>query len=429
MNPDTGDEPEDWFARFEREAREAARQRDPEAAPVVPGHPPVPPPASSPSPQPPPPTYPPQPTGYPPQQPPGYPPPAAAPPPGYPAGPAVPPPPQYPPTTQYPPGPMPVAPSAPPPLVPPAPAVPPGAWDQPTQAMEVVEPPRPPAAAPTAPGPGQDLVRAPLQPPAGAEPASALDSLFGEDRFREYEPGPDWSESPFANRGRSKELVPVGGGDAGDPPPPRQLGTLQKALIGVGGGLLAILALLGLFVLGTRLPDLLGPAPAVATPTASPTPTPTALPIGPVDPGTYRWDELLGGECLDPYVDAWQSDYTVVDCADPHPAQLVYRNWFPNPDLAADPTLPPTVTPGSSDYPGAEVLATQIPALCSAAGVVDLPAAGAYSDAQIQGAYPATAQQWDKDPSYYCFVSRSSGEPLTGSVAIPRTPAEPEPAG
>lgn len=372
MNPDAGDEAEDWFARFEREAREAARRREAENGDV----PPTP-------------------------------------------GPAAPP-------------------AAPPPLTPPPPvAPPPTSWDQPTQAMGMIEP-EPTQAMPAAEEPGQDLVRMPLQPPSPAEPASALDVLFGEDRFREYEPGPDPNESPFAPRARSRDLVRVAGADGGEPPPPREFGTLQKALLGVGGGLLTILVLLGLFVLGTRLPDLLGPAPAVSTPSPSPTTTPTALPIGPVDPGTYRWDELLGGECLEPYVDAWQDEYVVVDCAAPHGGQLVYRAWFPNPDLdpaldpAADPTaapLDPTVRPGTHPYPGAEALAEQVGLLCAAAGVVDLAVAGQYADAQIQGSYPATAEQWDENPSYYCFVSRSSGEPLTGSVAIPREPTQPTPDG
>lgn len=345
MNPDDGTDAEDWFAKFEREAREAARKRD-EPAPAPGGDQP--------------------------------------------------------------------------------------GWDQPTQAMATQpdQPVPPPVVQPPAEQPTQALVPAAIRFP-GEEPESALDSLFGDNAFREYLDGlgPDPSNAPFAKRGTSKELVAVGGD--GPPPPPPQLGALQKALIGVGAGLLGIIVLIALFLLGMRLPDLLGPAPAVATPTPTPTPTITALPIGPVAAGaTYAWDELLGGECLDPYVDAWQQEYTVVDCVDPHPAQLVYRAWFPNPDAdPADPRIPQTVRPGSTDFPGVEDLQGQIAMLCSAAGVVDLAAAGAYADAQIQGSYPVTEEQWDTDPSYYCFVSRSSGEPLTGSVAVPRAPAQPAPPG
>jgi hypothetical protein len=262
-------------------------------------------------------------------------------------------------------------------------------------------------------------VPAPLRPPGSAEPGSGLDALFGDDRFQEYDSslGPDPSNSPFQNRGRSKELVHVPGGD-GTPPPPRGFGTPQKILAGVGGGLLAVIALIALFLLGTRLPDVLGPAPAVSTPTPTPTPTMTALPVGPVEPGTYDWDELLGGECLEPYdaaEGAWAEEYTVVDCAEPHGAQMVFRAWFP---AVADPT-DPEAEPQRPSFPGVEALQTQISLLCSAPGVVDLAAAGVYSDVQIQGSYPVTEEQWDADPSYYCFVSRSSGEPLTGSVAVP----------
>jgi hypothetical protein len=52
--------------------------------------------------------------------------------------------------------------------------------------------------------------------------------------------------------------------------------------------------------------------------------------------------------------------------------------------------------------------------------VLNLDAAGQYDDAQIQGSYPVTAKQWqDGQRSYYCFVSRSSGQPITGSLAGP----------
>ncbi|WP_395638051.1 hypothetical protein [Pseudolysinimonas sp.] len=360
MNPDTGEDAEDWFAKFEREAREAAqkREQDPDAAAPA---------ASSPPP----------------------------------VGPQI------------------ANPFDAPPAAPPAQTTYPSAWDVPTQAVPRQDP-EATQAMPTQPDePTQALVPAPLRPPGEPEPGSALDSLFGDSAFREYEStlGPDPSNAPFQNRGRSKELVHVPG--EGTPPPPRGFGRPQKILAGVGGGLLAIIAIIGLFLLGTRLPDLLGPAPAVATPTPTPTPTLTALPIGPVEPGTYDWDELLGGECLEPYdsvAGAWGEEYTVVDCAEPHAAQMVFRAWFP---AEVDP-LDPEAEPERPDFPGVEELAAQISLLCSAPGVVNLAAAGAYSDVQIQGSYPVTEEQWDADPSYYCFVSRSSGEPLTGSVAIPQ---------
>jgi hypothetical protein len=375
MNPDTGDEAEDWFAKFEREAREAAAARDDEPDAVVP--PVVSPPAQ--------PAPPPQLNNPFDAQPPVVPPPAA----------------------------QPIAPWEQPPV---------NAWDLPTQAVARQEPEPTQAMPSISDEPTQALVPAPLRPPGTPEPGSALDSLFGDDSFREYESslGPDPSNAPFLNRGRSKELVPVAGD--GSPPPPREFGRTQKILAGVGGGLLASIAIIALFLLGTRLPDLFGPSPTVATPMPTPTPTLTALPIGPVGPGTYRWNELLGGECLQPYdtlAGAWADEYTVVDCAEPHAAQMVYRAWFP--PLVDDPDNPLVGKP-NDPFPGEEALAEQTSRLCAAGGVVDIDAAGAYDDAQIQGSYPVTAEQWDADPSYYCFVSRSSGEPLTGSIATPVTP-------
>lgn len=409
MNPDTGDDAEDFFAKFEREAREAAQRREQEGADAAE------PPASSP-------------------------PPAAEPPP------LIPPPvlnnPFNPPAA---PAPAALAPADP------APADPAPAWEPgPTQAMPTYQPPH--EAPQTTYGPGttygppighdaeatqavpsfsdeptQAIVPAPLRPPGSPEDGSALDALFSDDAFREYEDGlgPDPSNSPFAGRLRGQELVHVPGGDGG-PPPRAGFGTPQKVLAGVGGGLLAVIVLIALFLLGTRLPDLLGPAPAVvASPTPTPTPTRTPLAIGPVEPGTYEWDQLLGGECIEPYdveTGAWAEEYTVVDCATPHGAQMVYRAWFP-----AEPADPedPDAEPVWGAFPGAAALQAQISLLCSAPGVVDLAAAGAYSDAQVQGAYPVTEEQWETDPSYYCFVSRSSGEPLTTSVAIPRVPPAP----
>lgn len=391
MNPDKGEEAEDWFARFEREAREAAQRREAEAVaqPQAPDADAAPASGAAPTADPPPLVTPP----VTPQLANPFDQPAATP--------------LQPPAPLW---------KAPPTEAMPTPTAP---VSEPTQAMPVMPEPAevlPPAADP---GPTQALERAPIRPPG--EEHSALDALFGDDRFREYEStlGPDPSNAPFAGRARSQELlrVPVGEGD-GDAPPPSGFGPIQKTLAGVGGGLLAVLALIALFLLGTRLPDLLGPAPAVATPTPTPTPTPepTALPVGPMEPGEYAWDELLGGECLEPFENAWQEEYTVVPCDEPHGGQLVYRAWFP-PEVVD----PENAQVGKPDdpFPGAEALAARISLLCSAPGVVDLAVAGSFADAQMQGAYPVTKEQWDDDPSYYCFFSRASGEAMTVSVAVP----------
>ncbi|HZK59473.1 MAG TPA: large membrane associated protein, partial [Cryobacterium sp.] len=133
-------------------------------------------------------------------------------------------------------------------------------------------------------------------------------------------------------------------------------------------------------------------------------PTPTAPPAGPQAAGVHAWATLRGGECLQPYTSPWAEKFTVVGCAAPHAAQLVYRGVF-----AGD---------ASAAFPGETVLAAQINLLCTAPGVIDLAAARAYPDLQVQGSYPVTAEQWTSGTRhYYCFVSRSSAEPLTASIA------------
>ena len=246
------------------------------------------------------------------------------------------------------------------------------AIDQPTQAMDQSswsDPPPsqlilPPTEAFGVAAAATELLGA--SPDPANAPSSALDALFGEERFREYEAGADESENPF---GRKEKDEPGSTKAAG-------VGTTQKVLLWVAGGLVGAIALVALFLVGTRLPDLFGPAPVVTqSASPSPSPSPTVLPVGPLAPGTYAWDELLGGECLDPFESPWAEEFTVVDCTVPHPAQMVYRGEFPVADPANDP------------YPGEAALQSQIALLCSAPGVVDLAAAGLYADAQFQASF------------------------------------------
>ena len=146
-----------------------------------------------------------------------------------------------------------------------------------------------------------------------------------------------------------------------------------------------------------------------ATPVPTPTPTPTPSPTGPAAAGVHQWGDLRGGECVDPYSNPFAQKFTVVDCAAPHPAQMVVRGTFPGVATAV--------------YPGLESLQSQINLLCTAPRVIDLVTAGAYNDIQFQASYAATTDEWTKGQhDYFCFVNRSGGGPITGSVA--GTPAK-----
>ncbi|MFN4001303.1 hypothetical protein [Microcella sp.] len=304
--------------------------------------------------------------------------------------------------------PPPVAPSAFPPPPPPPPLVEPVAFPAPaagqpsfpdpgaTQPIIEPEPTQPAEVVPPVGDAATELLREPEQ-------GGALDELFGDTSFQEY----DETLIPAAPRAsRRADGEPTA--DAARAP----IGRTQKILLWVAGSLVAVLALVAIFALGTRIPLLLGPAPgALPSPTPSPTPVETdvAAPVGPVAPGEYRWDELLGGECLEPFIDAWQETYTVVDCTVLHTAQLVFRGTFPLPEGSEV----------QGPFPGEEALAAQIPVLCSAPGVIDLDIAGAVDDLQVQGSFPVTAEEWDAGQNdYFCFASRASGELLRRSIAV-----------
>lgn len=267
----------------------------------------------------------------------------------------------------------------------------------------------PPAVVPAA-------AVAPSTEPESGGTVDALfgDTLFGDTLFREYAEG----LLPVLSS-RDRRPAPRGVRVAAQP---SGFSKAQKLIIITASAVVAILALVALFFLGTRLPVLLSASRVTAssspspTPTQTPTPTPTVVPVGPVAAGVHGWNELRGGECLNPYTSPWVEKFTVVDCVVAHPAQMVFRGTF-------DPATTPT-------FPGAAALQTQISLLCAAPGVLDLAAAGQYADAQVQGSYPVTQEEWTAGQhDYFCFVSRSSGQPLTGSVApAPAPAAAPAPA-
>ncbi|WP_349903637.1 hypothetical protein [Parafrigoribacterium humi] len=255
--------------------------------------------------------------------------------------------------------------------------------------------------------------------PADAAAGSSIDSLFGESQFRDYDAGHAAPPNP---------LTPTTPAAAASKPERLPIPRSQKALLWIAGVLAALLVLIALFYLGTKIPQsAAAPAPTpTVTKSPTPSPTPTKAAVGPLAPGTYKWDRLLGGECIAPFDSPWAETFTVVDCTAPHPAQVVAHGVFTEPTAAAtDSEAPATPSvggePSGSSYPGVPALQAQINLLCSTPAVIDFAAAGAYTDIQFTASYPATEKQWaDGDHSYYCFVTRSSGESLTMSVAVPR---------
>ncbi len=326
--------------------------------------------------------------------------------------------------------PEPVLPATPvPPAIPatPVPAEPApvesAAWDIPTQATPVQRSADPPATVAFS---GGELARqefpgfgAPVdsaldgvterfdaQPVGIGVPAdeglevSALDSLFDESSFVEYEDSIVPVLPTRASAGG--ELVVVDRPKAtGERAPIPQL---QKVLMAVAGGLVAVLLLIVLFLAGQKIAAN-APAPAVV---ADPTPSASAGPVvGPVVPGEYSWDRLLGGECLSPFVSPWEDTFTVVDCAQSHPAQLLAKGTFPATD---DPT-----------YPGVDALQTLAASLCAVPTVIDYAAAAAAPDIQILSSFAADEADWDGgNRTYYCFASRTGGAEFTGSIAKPQ---------
>jgi hypothetical protein len=282
--------------------------------------------------------------------------------------------------------------------------------------------------APTAPFRGSEIVRqefpgfgVPVDPAIegvtevfGAQPiglgapedegieVSALDSLFGESKFVEYEDALIPTLPPRASGFGGGELVVVERPRVaqGRAPIPR----VQKILMGVAGGLVAVLLLIVLYLAGARIAAS-APAPAIVP---DPTPTASAGPaVGPVAPGDYYWDKLLGGECLAPFTSPWEDTFTVVPCTQPHPAQLVLKGTFPA-----------TV---EAEYPGVDELQKLAASLCTAPTVIDYAATAGANDIQVLASFAADEQDWlDGNRTFYCFANRTGGAEFTASIAKPQ---------
>ena len=275
--------------------------------------------------------------------------------------------------------------------------------DLPTAAMDA--PPRhqshmPPAVDPALDG-ATEVMSAQSLAGVSAEAESvehdAVGDLFGEDKFVEYD---DQVLAAPSSAVAVRPRVPA------PPRPPIPRG--QLIALAIGGGLVAALALVALFLLGTRIGENMEPAVA-ASPTPTAVPTETVPVIGPVAPGTYQWDELAGGECLEPFASAWEQEYTVIDCAQPHAAQLLTIGEFD--DAASDP------------YPEAEELASRTAQVCSTDSVIDFAAAQSVADLEIVASFAASAEDWNAgNRDYYCFATRAGDDAFTTSVAQPQTP-------
>lgn len=206
-------------------------------------------------------------------------------------------------------------------------------------------------------------------------------------------------------------------GDGSPTPPPGHDGFTEG--IDKRTQRITLIVLLGLVVVaavflvsfafsGAAVPDPVSTSTARPTPQPTPTGTravadPASAPSGPVAPGTWSWNELGGGECLEPYTTPWAEEFTVVDCVQPHHGQVLARGVVDG--------------DASAPWPGEEALTSRLGLLCSESSVIDYGRAGAFSDVQLQLTYPADEAQWAAgDRSYFCFVSRSGGEALTESL-------------
>jgi hypothetical protein len=248
----------------------------------------------------------------------------------------------------------------------------------------------------------------PADPDAVAEraaaPTSAIDSLFADNKFAEYEElGVLQTISPPPT---SLDGRPVAPSAPAAPVEHAPITTTQRTLMFVAAGLIAVIALVALFFLGQRLAATSADQaiPPASTGAATPAPPPAQV-NGLAAPGVHPFAALQGGECLQPFTTAWAATYTVVNCAAGHSGQLVFKGKLPDAATAA--------------YPTGAQFKTEITPLCSAPTAINYGAAKAVTDLQISFSYPATAQAWNGgDRTYYCFVNRSGGGGLPGDLAV-----------
>ena len=233
------------------------------------------------------------------------------------------------------------------------------------------------------------------------EPTSAIDSLFGDHQFQNYE------EIGLLDTVKSGvPAAPTSASESVEREPRAPLTSAQKALMGVAGGLILVLILIGMFFIGQHIGSASAAAPTSASKGASTnTPTPAGS-GGPASPGVQEWSALQGGECIQPFSSAWAATFTVVSCSSDHDAQMVFKGKLPD---SAD-----------TGYPSASQFQTELTGLCSAPTAINYTAAAAVTDLQISFSYPPSQSKWIAgDRTYYCFIDRQSGGNLPGDLSVP----------
>jgi hypothetical protein len=243
---------------------------------------------------------------------------------------------------------------------------------------------------------------APAGPPAApdeSDPTSAIDALFGEQKFQDYED---------VGVLKALQTLPPTADEPAVREPRAPLPTSQKVLMGVAGALMGVLILIGLFFFGEHLGSAQAEAPIpTKTPGATPVPTPAGT-GGPAAPGQQQWSALQGGECIQSFSSAWAQTFTVVACTADHNAEMVFKGKLPDSSSVA--------------YPTAASFKQQLTQLCSAPTAINYGAAAAVTDLQVSFSYPPNTSAWlAGDRTYYCFVDRTSGSNLTGDLAVPKT--------
>lgn len=202
--------------------------------------------------------------------------------------------------------------------------------------------------------------------------------------------------------------TPAGGVDT-KPPRPKLTDTPggQSIFLGlwIAGTLVVLAAIAGAFVVGQGVASSGEDAPPAVRAEVSdeiPAVFPELTGV-PRQPGVWAWSEMRGGECIDGFEGAFAENYTVVECAGSHEAQLFSAEL-----LSRDPAAP---------FPGEEQVRVEARERCDLRGSVDYSVAGNYSDLIVEYSYPVTELQWERgERGVYCFVLRRSGAVLEADL-------------